>query len=119
MEIEKTILFVYGTLKRGGQNFRLIADQQFLGAATTAPRYRVFDLGPHPGLIRDEVTGLAVHGELFAVNECCLAELDEFEEVPGPFVRERIEVAGYEDVWAYYLNKPVPEGAKSGARWPL
>ena len=119
MEIGRTILFVYGTLKRGEQNFRLIADQEFLGAATTAPRYRVFDLGPHPGLVRDEVNGLVVHGELFAVTECCLAELDEFEEVPGPFMRERIEVAGYEDVWAYYLNKPVPEGAKSGDRWPL
>jgi gamma-glutamylaminecyclotransferase len=114
----KTILFVYGTLKRGERNFRLLADQEFISEAVTAPRYRVFDLGPHPGLVRD-ANGLAIHGELFAVSACCLAELDDFEEVPGPFVREPIEVDGYELVWAYYLNTPVPEEAKSGDRWPL
>ncbi|MBN9121541.1 MAG: gamma-glutamylcyclotransferase [Planctomycetes bacterium] len=119
MAIARTILFVYGTLRRGERNHRLLAGQEFIGEAVTAPRYRVFDLGPHPGLARDEQNGLAVHGELFAVGECCLAELDDFEEVPGPFVREPIEIDGYEQVWAYYMNTPVPEGAKSGHRWPL
>ncbi|QJW98162.1 gamma-glutamylcyclotransferase family protein [Frigoriglobus tundricola] len=119
MTAAKTLLFVYGTLKRGGRNYRLLADQEFVGAAVTAPRYRVIDLGAHPGLVRDAANGLAVHGELFAVNDCCLAELDEFEEVPGPFVRERIEVDGHPEVWAYYLNTPPPKDATSGDRWPL
>jgi gamma-glutamylcyclotransferase (GGCT)/AIG2-like uncharacterized protein YtfP len=47
----------------------------------------VIDLGPHPGLLR-EANGLAIHGELWAVSDCCLVELDDFEGVPGPFVRE-------------------------------
>lgn len=119
MKIEKTILFVYGTLKRGEKNSRLLADQEFVGEATTAPRYRVFDLGPWPGLVRDDANGLAVRGELFAVSECCLTELDEFEEDAGAFVRERIEVDGHEGVWAYYLSATPPEGTKSGDRWPL
>lgn len=119
MNTGKTILFVYGTLKRGERNYFRLADQEFVGEVTTAAKYRVIDLGPHPGLIRDAANGLAIHGELFAVDDRCLAALDEFEEVPGPFVREQIEIAGYEVVWAYYLNKPVPEGAKSGDRWPL
>lgn len=119
MDAIKTLLFVYGTLKRGGSNFRLLADQEFVGEAATAPHYRVFDLGPHPGLVRDTINGLAIHGELFAVSECCLAELDDFEEVPGPFVREPIDVPGYGLVWAYYLNKPIPADAKSGDRWPV
>jgi gamma-glutamylaminecyclotransferase len=118
----RTIVFVYGTLKRGEKNFRLLADQEFLGAAATAPKYRVYDLGPNPGLVRDAASGLAVRGELFAVSERCLAELDEFEDVPNWFVREPIEIEGYERVWAYYLNtahEPVPAGAKSGDRWPV
>jgi hypothetical protein len=51
--------------------------------------------------------------------------LDAFEDVPrqedapGQFVRALIEVSGYERVWAYYMNTPAPEGAKSGDRWPL
>jgi gamma-glutamylaminecyclotransferase len=119
VEASKTLLFVYGTLKRGGRNYFRLAHQEFVGEVVTAPRYRVIDLGAHPGLINDAANGLAIHGELFAVDDRCLAELDEFEEVPGPFVREPIEVAGYETVWAYYLNTPPPEGAKSGDRWPV
>lgn len=119
MDPSETVLFVYGTLKRGERNHRLLADQRFLGPATTAPRYRVIDLGPYPGLIRTGSAGLAVRGELFAVSECCLAELDDFEGVPGPFVRELIEIDGRGDVWAYFMNTPVPDGAKTGDRWPL
>lgn len=115
----KTLLFVYGTLKRGERNHRLLADQQFVSRAVTVPRYRVVDLGPYPGLIRDHSTGLAVHGELFAVDECGLAELDDFEGVPDLFVRESIEVEGHGPAWAYYLNVPIPSSAKSGDRWPF
>jgi gamma-glutamylaminecyclotransferase len=117
--VSKTILFVYGTLKRGEKNHFRLADQEFLGEAATEPRYRVFDLGPFPGLVRDETNGLAVRGELFAVGARCLAELDAFEGDAGAFVRALIEVSGSEEVWAYYLNEPVPEGAPSGDRWPL
>jgi gamma-glutamylaminecyclotransferase len=114
-----TVLFVYGTLKRGLRNHRLIADQQFLGDAVTEPRYRVIDLGEHPGLVIDSVNGLAVRGELWAVNDCCLAELDEFEEVPGPFIRETVAIEGREEeIFAYVWNRPVPEGAASGGEWP-
>lgn len=112
-------LFVYGTLKRGERNHRLLADQTFLGPATTAPRYRVIDLGPYPGLIRDESNGLAIRGELFAVGPCALDELDDFEGVPELFVRERIEVDGSGAVWAYFMNTPVPAGASTGDRWPF
>lgn len=113
-----TFLFVYGTLKRGARNHRLLADQEFVSSATTAPKYRVYDLGPYPGLTRDEATGLAVRGEVFAVTECALAELDDFEGVPTLFVRKPIEIDGYGEVWAYFTNA-VPEGARSGDRWPL
>ena len=113
------VLFVYGTLKRGARNHRLLADQVFLGAATTAARYRVVDLGPYPGLVRDAAGGVAVHGELYAVSGCCLAELDDFEGVPELFTRELVEVDGRSGVWAYFWNGPVPDGAQTGDRWPL
>ncbi len=119
MNPAKTLLFVYGTLKRGGRNYFRLADQEFVGEVVTMPLYRVIDLGPHPGLIYDVANGLAIRGELFLVTDRCLAELDAFEEVPGPFVRQPIAVEGYEMVWAYYMNTPPPEGAKCGDRWPL
>jgi gamma-glutamylaminecyclotransferase len=115
-----TILFVYGTLKRGERNHRLIADQQFLVHAETEPQYRVFDLGPYPGLVADEVNGLAVRGELWAVSECCLADLDDFEEESHTFRRGPVTLAGRDgEVFAYFWNRSVPEGTPSGSEWPF
>jgi gamma-glutamylaminecyclotransferase len=116
----RTILFVYGTLKRGLRNNHLIADQEYLGAFQTEPRYRVIDLGPHPGLVVDEANGLAVRGELWSLNERSLAELDAFEEVPGPFIRAEVKIAGREEAaQAYFWNCPIPEGAATGSEWPM
>ena len=49
----KTILFVYGTLKRGMKNYQLLAGQAFLNSTRTMPCYRLLDLGSYPGLILD------------------------------------------------------------------
>lgn len=118
--MESTLLFVYGTLKRGLSNHHLLAGQQFLGEAQTEPLYRVLDLGPHPGLVLDRAHGLAIRGELWSVSPACLAELDRFEEVPGPFIRAGVKIAGRESqAQAYLWNKPIPEGATSGSEWPV
>ena len=46
-----SLIFVYGTLKKGGSNHHLMAGQKFLGAARTIPGFRLYDLGGHPGMI--------------------------------------------------------------------
>ncbi|MCS6866770.1 MAG: gamma-glutamylcyclotransferase family protein [Gemmataceae bacterium] len=117
--MSKAILFVYGTLKRGGRNHRLLVGQEFLGEVVSAPRYRLIDLGCYPGLIHDEATGLAIHGELYAVGADNLAELDDFEEVPELFIRKAIELMSGSLAWAYFWNQAIPPKARSGARWPF
>ncbi|MBX9580080.1 MAG: gamma-glutamylcyclotransferase [Gemmataceae bacterium] len=113
------ILFLYGSLKHGGENHRLVADQVYLGPAVTEPGYRVVSLGRYPGLVEDAANGLAVAGELWQVSRCCLLELDDFEGGEGEWVRRPVAVAGREGVEAYFYDGPVPEGAPSGAGWPL
>ncbi|WP_439631846.1 gamma-glutamylcyclotransferase family protein [Gemmata sp.] len=111
---------MYGTLKRGLRNHHLMAGQRFVADVVTEPRYRVIDLGPYPGMVTDAESGLAVRGELWAVDAECLAALDAFEGVPDLFVRGPVAVAGRSgDGWAYFWNNRVPAGAASGARWPL
>jgi gamma-glutamylaminecyclotransferase len=118
VENARTILFVYGTLKRDRRNHQLIADQQYLGEAATEPRYRLIDLGPYPGLIPDEENGLAVRGELWAVTWCCLVELDDFEG--GDYARGPVTVDGCgKSVQAYFWAKLVPDGVRIGAEWPF
>ncbi len=64
--------------------------------------------------------GLAVKGELWAVDERTLAMLDEYEGVPDWFRRESIAIADFAgDVQAYFFNGLVPVDAPSGNEWPL
>src|SRR5262249_58990977 len=92
MESPNTVLFLYGSLKRGHSNHRLIADQQYLGDAVTEPRYRIIELGQYGGLICDDANGLAGKGEILAVGACCLAALGDFRNRGGP--GGRLPVAG-------------------------
>ena len=117
--MSKTILFVYGSLKRGHRNHRLLADQEYLGTAVTEARYRLIDLGTYPGMIED-ANGVGVTGELWAVIGCALAELDEFECEDAPYYRGPVAVRGRTDaVEAYFFRGDVPAGARTGATWPF
>lgn len=82
-----TFVFVYGTLKRHGANHRFLTGQKFLGAARTAPGYRLFDLGDYPGMVArpDDRDGVA--GEVWSVDAACLARLDKLEGLAAGLYR--------------------------------
>src|SRR5690242_2147493 len=90
----RTRVFVYGTLKRGQRNHRLLAGQHFEGEAATRPLYRLYDLGRYPCLVEDPANGLAVCGEVWSVDQATLRRLDELEGVPVLFSRKDIALAG-------------------------
>jgi gamma-glutamylaminecyclotransferase len=116
----KTLLFAYGTLKRGGRGNRWLALQRFVGEAVTEPRYRLVDLGQYPGLVMDEAKGLVVRGELWEVDGDCLAELDDYEYAPELYTRGKVAIQGVnEPVDTFFYNKPVPANARSGDFWPF
>ena len=48
-----TLVFVYGTLKRGGSNHFLLAHQQFVGATRTGAGFALYDLEGYPGLVAE------------------------------------------------------------------
>ncbi|MBI2815182.1 MAG: gamma-glutamylcyclotransferase [Opitutae bacterium] len=74
-----TRVFVYGTLKRGGANHAFLAGQQFLGPARTQPGFTLYSLGDCPGMVRAPGDTAGVAGELWVVDDACLAELDRLE----------------------------------------
>ncbi len=82
-----TTLFVYGTLKRGGANHAHLAGQKFLGQARTVAGYTLVSLGDYPGLVRSPDDREGVTGELWSVDDTCLAHLDEFEGVDESLYR--------------------------------
>ena len=86
----ETLLFVYGTLRRGGPNHPLLAGARLVGAATTVERHALFVddipyLAPVPAVHR-------VRGEVYAVDAATLAEVDRLEGHPGWYERRAVRV---------------------------
>ncbi len=110
------LLFVYGTLKRDGPRAPVLADQRFLREARTESGYALYDLGPYPGLVRQE-GGDPVWGEVFAVAASLRELLDRVEGAPDFYRLEEIRLEGVTGpVYSYFYrgdvrNRPlVPEG---------
>jgi gamma-glutamylaminecyclotransferase len=76
-----TAVFVYGTLKRGGQNHHFLAGQQFLGPARTAAGFTLYSLGEFPGMVRTPASDRHVVGEVWEVDAPALAALDALEGI--------------------------------------
>jgi len=84
-------IFVYGTLKRGGSNHFFLRGQKFLGNARTVPGFTLYSLGDYPGMVRAPSDTVGVTGELWSVDDACLAELDRLEGLDEGLY-ERIDV---------------------------
>jgi gamma-glutamylaminecyclotransferase len=86
-----TLLFLYGTLKRGCSNHGQMAGQTFVGPARTVPGFRLYDLGGYPGIVPQADDREGVEGEVWSVNDEGLLRLDRFEGVhEGLYRREPI-----------------------------
>jgi len=118
-----TTLFLYGTLKRGGSNHLFLAGQRFLGVARTAPGFTLYSLGDYPGMVRAPGDTAGVIGELWEVDDACLAELDRLEGLDEGLY-ERIDVllasnplAGSAQTYLYL--RPHSGLAPIGSEWPV
>ena len=121
-----TTLFVYGTLKRGGSNHAHLAGQKFLGPARTAAGYTLVSLGDYPGLVLSPDDREGVTGELWSVDDPCLAHLDEFEGMAESLYR-RAEIplatpcshGSTAPVETYFYARPVAGRPHLGPMWPV
>jgi len=102
--MNKHLVFVYGTLRRGGSNHYMLADSNFLGRYATEPRYTMFRLGQFPAVVARGDT--AIEGEIYRVSDQVFSLLDELECYPSVFSRQLIPTpAG--DTWIYLYNRLV------------
>jgi gamma-glutamylcyclotransferase (GGCT)/AIG2-like uncharacterized protein YtfP len=112
------LLFVYGTLKRGGVRHGPLAKQRFLGTVRTAPGYALWDLGAYPGLTPSD-DGARVGGELYEVERSLLGLLDAVEGAPQLFRLGPIELEGNSSpAWAYFHQLPTAGRDRiEGGQW--
>ena len=71
-------VFVYGTLRQGGSRPipQLFPNARFIGFGTV--KGRLYDFGAYPGFLSDS-NGVDVLGEVYAVDEVAVREMDEIE----------------------------------------
>lgn len=91
----KTIrVFVYGTLKRGCDNHRiLLVNSKFVSNAKTLHPYPMVCKYPSlPYLIDAEGEGFCMYGEVYDVGYRTMLRLDELKGYPDHYTRREIEV---------------------------
>lgn len=113
----KHLVFTYGTLKKGYGNNRLLANEEFVGKATTKPLYRLYNLGAFPGLIEDEKTGKIIHGELWRISDKTMRRLDLLEGHPNFYRREFLEIEGVDGVQGYIFNGDIKHCEECSPSW--
>lgn len=112
-ETKLVLLFVYGTLKKGGKAHCLIEAEggRFLREAKTGPQYKLHgsslprnDWFPLMAEMPKERNG--VIGELYEIPTEAFTELDHYEAVDhGLFRRVEIEMDDGNKAWSYVYNQ--------------
>lgn len=98
------LVFVYGTLRRGGDNHYLLADSSFVGRHVTEALYTLFRLGQFPAVVARGDTPIV--GELYRVSTEVFALLDELECYPSVFARQTMDTEAGQ-AWLYVYNRLV------------
>lgn len=121
MKSGKTLVFVYGTLKRGCSNHHFLADQDFVGEARTTPGFRLYQLGGHPGMVAKPDDHDGVIGEIWSVGEEALIRLDGLEGLKeGIYRREVVPLLppfADQGIEGYIYNRSVKNRRDIGSEW--
>jgi gamma-glutamylcyclotransferase (GGCT)/AIG2-like uncharacterized protein YtfP len=102
------LVAVYGTLKRGQCNHRLLLLCPCLGPVLLS-RLRLYNLGPYPMAVACADPAATVAAELYAVSAAVLAQLDVLEDHPREYERQRWSLVDGRQVWVY-LGRPSQVG---------
>jgi len=105
--MKKHLVFVYGTLRRGGAramsirfpNSKFIADGRVSGS--------LYDLGAYPGLLLNESNSLVI-GEVYEVDDETLNKLDDFE-ASSHYWRKQVEISFDTHKRLCWTYEPNPE----------
>ena len=93
-------LFVYGSLKKGFDNHKLLEKYaKRVGKASTVGKFAMYEdsFGNYPYLVKDPVT--KVMGELYEIKRKeLLDKIDEFEGAPEYYQRKKIKVKTHKGV---------------------
>ena len=104
-------VFVYGTLKSGGQirGLNQFGDGAVIvgKAQTVYPDYDMIDLGSFPGVVKGGT--YKIQGEVWEVDDETMQDLDAIEGYPDFYNRE-VTMTTQGKAWMYYLPRDTYAG---------
>jgi len=112
-----SLLFVYGTLRRGGEGHRLLERLGVVYVGKGSVAGELYDVGSYPGALKSQDPSSRVVGEVYRLSNAtqALQRLDEYEGVrpSGPaaslYSREITEVTlengEHLSAWIYWLRR--------------
>ena len=105
--MNKHLVFVYGSLRRGGAGAMSIRfpDAKFIAEAKVSGS--LYDLGAYPGLLLNESKSL-VTGEVYEVDDETLNQLDDFE-ASSHYRRKGVEIPLCGQRKLCWVYEPDPE----------
>ena len=97
-------VFVYGSLKNGYGNNRLLQSSEYCCSdMTSSADFKMISLCSFPGVIHSE-NGFHISGELYRVDDRTLQTLDRLESNGSFYKRELVKLKSFEeDAWMYVL----------------
>lgn len=119
--LPKTLVAVYGTLKRGhGNYYRHLTDSTFIGSGTTKERYPLVIKGL-PYLINEAGKGFNVEVDVFEVTDSVLKNLDILEGHPNWYRRQivpiKMKYGGIKNCYIYFNIKEKSAGHEMHATY--
>lgn len=97
---QKYRVFVYGSLKQGFSNHRLLLDSEFLGESRTLSRkFNMVSMSSFPAVEKGGV--YSIEGELYEVDGWTLSDLDALESNGYFYQRELVKLVDGSEAWMY------------------
>lgn len=113
---------VYGTLKQGHGNHRLLSSAELLGSGHTEEDMLMVSCGGFPAVhfeaTHEESCPITV--EVYNVDESTMQDLDWLEGYPNFYDRSQIEVVVGGDIkvaWMYHFNGQPSRPVVKGGNW--
>lgn len=75
--MKKNLIAVYGSLRKGFGNHRLLEKSKYLGDFKTEPKFSLYNLGSYPGLKENGITEVVM--EVYEVDEYTAHRVDNLE----------------------------------------
>lgn len=96
------LVAVYGTLKRGYGNHRLLNDCHHVGDDYLA-NFCMYSLGAYPAVKNDKDSPHAISVEVYEVDDKALVDLDRLEGHPR-FYQRQVTKTNYGDAFIYTMD---------------